>query len=848
MPILCFPRPRALPAQSRCNNPSLRSWSVLSLTVLLCVAIAITLLWSDQASAKAVISEVSWVGSDLSTADEWLEVGDSGTGSGTGTELGGWTLTSVNSSGVENVIFTFPATVHVSPGQYLVISHFASAQSRLLADPAFISSSISLPNTKLLLRLRDTAGQVIDQADDGVGDPMAGENISSPVRKSTMERIDLAKSGSDASNWVTATDTVGWDDGVTVMRGTPGFPHATALPSMQSSSSSPSLSSSSSSFSSSSSSSSSVPPASSASSVPFQVSSSSSISSSLVSTSTSCPAWDPFISLQSGSTTGEEKVTLNIQILQRFGSLGSAACSVDFGDGTISPSCNPASHTFDHPGSFTIRAEVRSSCGETAIRTMAVEVSPKAGTSSSVSASLPPGASDSPSGGEDLMTDRWPVGAGPPFILSAVLPNPDGKDTGKEWIEIASMTSQSANLNGWSIRIPHGKNSKYVFGDVGFSLRESKRFLASEFGMTLGNDAGDISLLDPSGQIVSTLSWSNARDGAIIRPQRSFSGTVRARVTHVIDGDTMDVDIANAAGELGRTERVRFIGIDAPELHASDPVQRMLAKRAMEFLRARVEGATVTLTPGTDARDMYGRLLAYVATEDGDSVQEMLLREGLASAYLRYAFAKESEFIGYQREAQEAGAGMWGVGGSSLMTGDESGKWKVENGKLGAEVFGSADKNASAAISSPLFFHLSSSSESSSAKSVKAKKSSSSKSPAKRKVSAVKIPATKKKSTASASSSSGPEENMSPLFRSGQSGGPSPSDELLALDDLIEEPEPAFGGMIQGAQAQGEVRDALSEAVSDDSRGSLWIFFTIALGVAAGVSGGAGWWVARRSL
>jgi endonuclease YncB( thermonuclease family) len=585
---------------------------------LLCSAIVASfLLVIPHGFAKAVISEVAWAGSDLSTSDEWLEL----TGIDADTDVAGWTVTSVNSSNTEVALFTFPAGTVLASGQVIIVSHFGAAQSRLLNEPAFTATSVTLPNSKLFLRLRDASGQVMDTVDDGVGSPFAGNNPSSPQPKATMERIDLHGAGDDAANWTTATQAQGFDDGAAIF-GTPGTvsQHVTQTEAVSSSSSS--------------------------------ASSASSASSQPGTAALTCPSsWDPYFVIQSGATTGDEKVTLNLQLLLKTGSMTGTSCVVDFDDGVQSQSCNPPSHTYDEPGEYVIHADVSHTCGLQVQRTMSVTVR---GASSSASS----GATDQPSGGEDLMVDpsRSPGSA---FAITAVLPNPPGKDAGKEWIEITNISSQTATLNGWSLRLPHAKKSSFTFGDISFFLHESKKFSDADLGVVLPNSSGELSLLDPQGRVITTLTWKDPRDGIIVRPASiSKTGSVKAVVTHVVDGDTLDVQIHDG---IAHAERIRMIGIDAPELHAGDARQMMLGKRSAEFLRSLLEATTVTLTFGTDERDVYGRLLAYLTDEAGDSIQEKILREGMASVYLRFAFAKEAEFIGYQREAQEAGSGIWGI-------------------------------------------------------------------------------------------------------------------------------------------------------------------------------------------
>ena len=80
-----------------------------------------------------------------------------------------------------------------------------------------------------------------------------------------------------------------------------------------------------------------------------------------------------------------------------------------------------------------------------------------------------------------------------------------------------------------------------------------------------------------------------------------------ARVTHVVDGDTIDVRLSD-----GDEDTVRYIGIDTPEtVKPGTPVQ-CGGPRAHEVNDRLVYGKTVTLRFDAERRDVYGRLLAYV--------------------------------------------------------------------------------------------------------------------------------------------------------------------------------------------------------------------------------------------
>jgi micrococcal nuclease len=94
-------------------------------------------------------------------------------------------------------------------------------------------------------------------------------------------------------------------------------------------------------------------------------------------------------------------------------------------------------------------------------------------------------------------------------------------------------------------------------------------------------------------------------------------------VTRVIDGDTIEVNIR------GTIHKIRYIGIDTPELDDERPEFRALAQEATRFNRELVEGETIRLEKDVSETDRYGRLLRYVYVEDIFINAEMV-RQGLA--------------------------------------------------------------------------------------------------------------------------------------------------------------------------------------------------------------------------
>jgi len=131
---------------------------------------------------------------------------------------------------------------------------------------------------------------------------------------------------------------------------------------------------------------------------------------------------------------------------------------------------------------------------------------------------------------------------------------------------------------------------------------------------------------------------------------------LRGIVVTVHDGDTVRVRL-----DGGPEETVRLIGVDSQELDDAREAVRLMAFLAKRFAFGRLYRAKVTLLPGPEARDSYGRLLAFVRTADGDLFNVTLVREGYAFAFLKFPFdeALRKELKAAEAEARQAGRGLW---------------------------------------------------------------------------------------------------------------------------------------------------------------------------------------------
>jgi micrococcal nuclease len=158
--------------------------------------------------------------------------------------------------------------------------------------------------------------------------------------------------------------------------------------------------------------------------------------------------------------------------------------------------------------------------------------------------------------------------------------------------------------------------------------------------------------------VVLAVSRGCGNDGGSSEP----SGPVTVTVTHVVDGDTIDVAMPD-----GDEETVRYIGIDTPETVKPDTPVQCGGPRAHAVNERLVGGRSVTLRFDAERRDVYGRLLAYayvpVARPGGHPlfVNAELVRLGLARTLTippNDSFA--SLFARLAARAGALGRGLWG--------------------------------------------------------------------------------------------------------------------------------------------------------------------------------------------
>lgn len=126
--------------------------------------------------------------------------------------------------------------------------------------------------------------------------------------------------------------------------------------------------------------------------------------------------------------------------------------------------------------------------------------------------------------------------------------------------------------------------------------------------------------------------------------------TTPCRVVRITDGDGIVCD---------RIGRVRLIGVDTPELDQK-PYGEQSARALGTMIRV---GTQVQLEPDVEARDRYGRVLAYV-WRDSTLINWRLVREGWA---VLLTYPPNVQYVDAlaeaERRARDEGKGLWATGG-----------------------------------------------------------------------------------------------------------------------------------------------------------------------------------------
>ncbi|WP_224279783.1 thermonuclease family protein [Nocardioides lacusdianchii] len=144
-------------------------------------------------------------------------------------------------------------------------------------------------------------------------------------------------------------------------------------------------------------------------------------------------------------------------------------------------------------------------------------------------------------------------------------------------------------------------------------------------------------------------------NGAAAQAQRPQSTT--GVVERVLDGDTVDVDVAKQG-----IVRVRLLGVDAPEIAHPGKAGECFGSEANAALGRLLPSGTrvrIVSDPSQDLVDVYGRWLRYLQ-RDGDDVGRAQIRAGAAGVLESgSSLSRTGTYRRAEQRARDQRLGMW---------------------------------------------------------------------------------------------------------------------------------------------------------------------------------------------
>jgi micrococcal nuclease len=222
------------------------------------------------------------------------------------------------------------------------------------------------------------------------------------------------------------------------------------------------------------------------------------------------------------------------------------------------------------------------------------------------------------------------VSASPDVIIYAFDQNPAGLDEGNEWVSIHNPTNKSVDIGNWTVETTNGSTASVWIAE-GTTLYPGAYITFSPSYRWIDNNNESIILRDAVGEVVdrTPVVNDNGSDNRYwLRNNSEWTFGVRdlekgklwsGYVKNVVDGDTIDVSF-NICG----VQRVRLVGIDAPDIGAEG------YEEVKEFVNKTCWGEEVKLEVDDERQyDPYYRILAVVFVND-TNLNEKLVKEGYA--------------------------------------------------------------------------------------------------------------------------------------------------------------------------------------------------------------------------
>ncbi len=134
---------------------------------------------------------------------------------------------------------------------------------------------------------------------------------------------------------------------------------------------------------------------------------------------------------------------------------------------------------------------------------------------------------------------------------------------------------------------------------------------------------------------------------------QSISLPDRGKVIEVYDGDTVKVRFRDK-----QEWKVRLIGVDALEIGGPVEEVEFQAQMSKRFVFYYLYQKKIKLSYEEELLDNYGRVLAYVWTEEQGLFNKFIISEGFASAMRNFRYKYREEFRDTEQEARKLEKGL----------------------------------------------------------------------------------------------------------------------------------------------------------------------------------------------
>ena len=167
----------------------------------------------------------------------------------------------------------------------------------------------------------------------------------------------------------------------------------------------------------------------------------------------------------------------------------------------------------------------------------------------------------------------------------------------------------------------------------------------------------------------------------------------KAKVLYAADGDTIWVDID------GKEEKIRFVGINTPELARDEKPAEFMAEEAKNFTSNTLRDKEIYLEKDIIDRDKYDRMLRYiwlekpVANPAKEDIEEktlngILVKEGYAySNYYKPDIKYQKHLDNIEKSAQDKGLGIWSDPTNPIISKEDLGENYLIKGNKNSKLY-----------------------------------------------------------------------------------------------------------------------------------------------------------------